>query len=330
MTGLSIVADPAIIAALITSIFGASLSTYTYFLNKRKSEQDARRDYEYEARKRLYQECEPLLFKLVETSETALTHIKDMAKRAKGENEIMFSDEYFLKTTVYYLLLPCAVLRQISRRLTLVDLQLDNSIHSQYILAKAIYHSFTHDMQIAKLANSTYTPYVQKWREKRIENPRVFRRQGFPLGRLDNALDIFINEEYTKEGTKSYSFMTFGEFEEKFNAIKEDDVNSILGTSKDMFFQFHPATRPILWNILIIQAALYDGILKLSLNRNMTPTQIIEYIFSSSQQMKNDLNCCVDKDIFQEPFEVATAYMHDYIKKPLESLDIPANRNKSI
>ena len=94
MAGLSIVADPTIIAALITGIFGTSLSTYTYFLNKRKSEQDARRDYEYEARKRLYQECEPLFFKLVETSETALTHIKNMAKRAKGEDKLMFSDEY--------------------------------------------------------------------------------------------------------------------------------------------------------------------------------------------------------------------------------------------
>lgn len=53
-------------------------------LAKQQAEQDAQRDYEYEARKRLYQECEPLLFQLIEASETALNHIKDIASRVKA------------------------------------------------------------------------------------------------------------------------------------------------------------------------------------------------------------------------------------------------------
>lgn len=44
-------------------------------LAERKADLDARRDCDYEARKRLYKECEPLLFRLAEASENALRRI---------------------------------------------------------------------------------------------------------------------------------------------------------------------------------------------------------------------------------------------------------------
>jgi hypothetical protein len=49
-------------------------------LEIKKDEQAARRDYEYEARKRLYQECEPILFQFVELSESALKRIYALAR----------------------------------------------------------------------------------------------------------------------------------------------------------------------------------------------------------------------------------------------------------
>src|SRR5215218_7940770 len=52
-------------------------------LGKRKSEDDARRDYDYEARKRLYKECEPLLFRLAEASENGLHRIFSLARTAR-------------------------------------------------------------------------------------------------------------------------------------------------------------------------------------------------------------------------------------------------------
>jgi len=68
-------------------------------------------------------------------------------------------------------------------------------------------------------------------------------------------------------------FISVGEFEEKFDTIKEDDVNSSLGTVRDIFFEFHPSTKPVLWRILITHALLYTCILKLSLDRNVTSAQ---------------------------------------------------------
>ncbi len=70
-------------------------------LSEQQAEQDANRDYEYEAKKRLYRECEPLIFQLIEASETALSHIKGMAARGKGSDGSTFREEYYLKTTMY-------------------------------------------------------------------------------------------------------------------------------------------------------------------------------------------------------------------------------------
>src|SRR3712207_2456366 len=44
-------------------------------LSQRGREQDALRDYQYEARKRLYRECGPIVFQLAELSEGAFFRI---------------------------------------------------------------------------------------------------------------------------------------------------------------------------------------------------------------------------------------------------------------
>ena len=167
------------------------------------------------------------------------------------------------------------------QRLTLVDLQVDATIYTQYLLAKTVYLSYTDDFHFARLGKRLeYNPYVEGWREKREENPQVYRRQGFALGRLDNALDaLVVNDE------KGISrFMSFSQFEEKFDAIEEEDVNSSLGTARDMFFGFHPNTRPVLWRILIAQALLYRCILELSHRRDMTASEILAFITCLSPQ----------------------------------------------
>jgi Sds3-like len=86
-------------------------------LTGEKSEQDALRDYEYEARKRLYQEFEPVLFQLVELSDSALRRIcrlSSVSKEGKLEGWLSDSYNYFTRTTTYRLIAPlaaCKVLR---------------------------------------------------------------------------------------------------------------------------------------------------------------------------------------------------------------------------
>lgn len=135
---------PAIIAA-IASVVAAINQTKLKGLEEWKAEQDARREYEYEARKRLYRELEPLIFLLVEHSENAYNHIRELANMARSGNlSINLSttdskDNYYLKATIYKLILPMAVFRLMQRSLTLYDLQLEDYFRIQYILAKFLY-----------------------------------------------------------------------------------------------------------------------------------------------------------------------------------------------
>ena len=51
-----------------------------------KDEESAIRDYRFEALKRLYRECEPILFQFAELSDSALLRILALAKNAQQGN----------------------------------------------------------------------------------------------------------------------------------------------------------------------------------------------------------------------------------------------------
>ena len=116
-------------------------------------EEKALRDYQYEARKRLYEEFEPLLFQFNELSESALRRILAFVREAKEGNLVPWLssiDGYYMKNTIYRLLAPLAVFRLMQNRLTLFDLNLDTCIKVQYLLIKALYHTFSNDFKLAK------------------------------------------------------------------------------------------------------------------------------------------------------------------------------------
>jgi len=84
------------------------------------------RDYEYEAKKRLYHEIEPYLFLFSELSGSALSRIFRLASVAK-EGKLypntgwLSGPRYFINSTVYRMIAPLAAFKLIQRRLTIVD-----------------------------------------------------------------------------------------------------------------------------------------------------------------------------------------------------------------
>jgi phage tail tape-measure protein len=97
------------VAAALISVLGAIGSAVLAYmgnsaLEKRKSElttqieafkagladdlaaRNARRDYEYDARKRLYAQVEPLLFQLFEAAETAFNAVASLARTQRDRN----------------------------------------------------------------------------------------------------------------------------------------------------------------------------------------------------------------------------------------------------
>jgi hypothetical protein len=262
----------AVVSALV-SIFVAIYTTRRAHENQRaveqlradlaeeKSTKDARREYEFHARQRVYAEYEPLRFQLLEVVETAKCQIETMSEQALDHKlERLGSTptgNYWLLGTIYHLLHPAAVFRMAQRRLTLVDLRIEPTIHVEYTLAKKGYLALSHDARIADIAALTYTPYVDGWKEKREANPAHFRRQGLPLGRLDNAVDTLIIRQDGGDGRLA----TFGEFESQFGTAKPEDVSGPVGAARDLFLGFNPTTRPVLWRLLLAQFVIYKALL---------------------------------------------------------------------
>jgi len=229
-------------------------------LAEQQAERGSRRDYEYNALQRLYEEYEPIRFQLIDSVESAKYHIEELQQEMIWRQGVQGLD--LLLSTVYHLLLSSAVYRLARRSLTLVDLKVDPQIELQYLLVKKVYLAFTHDRQIAKFSGLDYTPFVEGWREKRIENPQKYKRQGLTLGRLDNAVDALLIP--LTSSPERERVVSFGEFEQQFSEIQEEDVRGALRKARDLFYEFHPSRQPVLWQILLTQYCLYKAILALA------------------------------------------------------------------
>lgn len=324
----SIWSKPPTIAAIITGTIALILALWNFFtsrktlneieilkseLAEKKSEKDARREYEFEARKRLYQEYEPLLFQLMEASENALHRIQSLARTARNGNlndtGWLSRFNYYTKSTLYLLLAPVAIYQIMQKKLTLLDITVDNSIGLRYKIVKQIYLSYTDDFEFARLVETIYyEPNHTNWEIKRMVNPERFWRQGLPMGLLDKTIDILIEKsENSKERLIGY-----GEFEKKIGNVNHDKISDI-NLARDIFYKFHPESRPILWRVLIAQSFLLKALLEL---QNLKPEKI-------TQDVVKKLLCCYDKESLEvfrwsndetfskqieEPFRVAVKY----------------------
>jgi hypothetical protein len=293
----------AVIAAAISGIISIfsmimskrndiSLEKIKYDLEIKKDEQTARRDYEYEARKRLYEECEPILFQFAELSESALKRIYALARNAReghlGPNRFwLLTDQYFIRSTIYRLIAPMAAFKILQRRLTSIDLKLDKAINIQYHFAKILYYTFSSSPDLAKSEpDIPYDPdFIDvdskdltdaKKQEIRTKYPEMYWLQGLKVGKLDILTEALI----LVENGKDVRIKSFGEFELEFFE-QVDEANTSVRSDRfeifhTLFSYFHPKTRPVLWRTLITQAYLYNAIINIGKNSDKDFTNFEE------------------------------------------------------
>src|SRR5919107_2909854 len=223
-----------VITAIITAIFSKKNEMRLRHLENdlavKRAEQDARRDYEYEARKRLYQECEPVLFQFAELSESALRRIYALARNAKEGNlgpdrYWLSTDHYFIRSTIYRLIAPMAAFKLLQHRLTNIDLKLVQSINIQYILAKILYYTFSSSPDLAR--SDPAIPYDPDQigaeskgleeptkKERRTKYPEKFWLQGLKVGTIDILAETLIVSEKGSSDNNNIRIKSFGEFEQ--------------------------------------------------------------------------------------------------------------------
>lgn len=294
-------------------------------LAEKQAEKNARRDYEYEARKRLYQQYEPLLFQLVELSESALRRITGLARSAKQGN--LRSDyigwlapndyyyDYYMASTIYRLLAPLVIIKLIQRLLTLVDLTVDPPINHQYSLAKWLYMSFSEDFALAKVEpHLEYDPNHKEWRKKREKCPETYWRQGVFTGTLDNTVEALI----VHDPNGIVRCMSFGEFENTYQTAKKHNK---FDAFIELFKNFHPKTRPVLWRVLVTQAHIYRALIctremKLTSSGN-DPTFKFFKPLSEQERLvfdwRQSSHEATDEEVLQQPFNVAHTYLQEHL-----------------
>ncbi|HEX8695026.1 MAG TPA: hypothetical protein VF746_21625 [Longimicrobium sp.] len=295
-------------------------------LAAQKSEQDARRDYEYEARKRLYKECEPLLFRLAEASESAFHRVYSLARTARlghlgpPGGPSWLDGGYYLSSTIYNLLAPAAWFRLLQERLTGVDLAVDEKIEAQYLLAKRMYISFTDEFEFARLDHDLpYEPFDHDWKTKRISDPARYWRQGVTLGWLDVAVEALI----LREKDAPPRCLSFGEFQKAF----EDDVpkhgGEKFGRFLEIFQYFHPRTRPVLWRMLVTQALLHKALYSMAQSRAATIGKVLSVGTVMVTELENfdwrppeERNPESFKQV-SEPFRVAQRYLTTHLPQSI-------------
>jgi hypothetical protein len=282
--------QPAVQAAIISSIVALLSALAVEFFNpfaqrhleqfksslkREESSEDARRQYEYEARKRLYTHFEPLLFQLFEVAEGAYWRVVNLVLlyrlgRLDGRQGTELRQHYYLYSTIYYLFLPAAVFRVMSRTINFVDLTLDPNIRIQYSLAKAYTWAFTEDYRFATLEPILPFEYSPHHADTGAEfNEAAHRKQGLNVGAVQNFVDALIITEGDRQ-----RIISFAEFE---RLLQSDDLlgNLVAGSEQELpswlnpvlylFYDFDFPRRPVLARMIITQALisrmiLYSGV----------------------------------------------------------------------
>jgi len=296
-------------------------------LAERSAERNARRDYEYEARKRLYEAAEPLLFQLAERSEDLQGRIVGLARTARnGDLEPgrgwLSREGYYLRSTVHRLISPVALFHLLQDQLTLVDLDLDHDMRAQYSMSKYLAWSLTDPFVLAACSPVLeYDPYRK--------SGEAVPFQGVASGLLDAAAQSLIVRGDNVPGR----VMRFGEFDDAY-AAQDSTVRRACRQVADLLHDFHPRTHPVLWRILVTQAhlcvsftAARDRMAADDSGAGMTtgarPWDAIPTHGRADYDWRGGTDTAEDSRVLVEPFAAARSYLEYRLAPIFEAQQVP-------
>ena len=218
-------------------------------LAQRRDKEAAQTDYTYYARKRLYTEVNPLLFRLRELCPGSIWRIR----RIVNENIKVVSEDnkvrtdYLVRTTTQRLVGPLVVAQEIQRHMTAVDLRVDPAIKAQYIVSRELLWILHEGKAIAA------APPANRYQgEGAPEEPR----QHLTFAQLQRLVDVFTKPE--KDGTRRP--LKLNELEDRKS---EKGIADVLRQMKKLFASASPSSTPVLWRLLIAQASLMHVLIDL-------------------------------------------------------------------
>jgi hypothetical protein len=252
----------AIVSALITGVFSVYLKKRAdrqveqlkADLSYENTVKAARVDYEYEARKRLYKEVEPILFvahRAVGSVQHRLSGLIDRTRDGKittDQKNTWMRDKYYQRSTAYRLLLPMAYSKLLFQKLSELDFTLEPKIGHKCAALSLFRDIFVDHFDLAAVAGTQipYDPYaggIEEERDKNLGRYRFF--QGLVRGEEDALLSLMISA-----GSETKIPIEWPAFEQELEA-KQSAMSKAYIPLRDILISFHPTTHPVVWRALL-------------------------------------------------------------------------------
>jgi hypothetical protein len=258
-----------IIGAIVSALYARRLATLQSELDEERNVRKARRDYEYEARKRLYSVYEPIRFQLVDLIGQALRRISALSLMAPETGSLQ------QLATIYEILAPVALVRMLDRNLTLADMHLEPQVSVEYGLMKAAYRVLADSSSLASI-------YAELSGRDHIE----IRDEELLPYQVDEAADALLGIIPTDLNTTTTTgqpggLLTFAQFRRALEDIDAGHNGPGLESVIVLLDDFTPARRPVFWRALVTQVLLYGCYLDLVLRSPLVQDERLQELADS-------------------------------------------------
>jgi hypothetical protein len=261
-----------------------------------------------------------------------LYRIKGLAEAAKrgdikpGGGWFARPPWYYTISTIYKLLIPLAVFRLLQMKVTFFDLDLIGYYKALYLLAKALYYTFSDDYELK--GELKYSPPDIPTNEKiedHEKSPEIYKKQGIYTAQIDDLAEALI--VYEKFGEERIARLkTYNEFRDDYFEpdpdsdtyhIKTDLKVSIRNNIQNivkLFNDFHPRTSPVLWRILLAQAHIYQTIIttrEIPKSEFIFPPKTLKIMSSDEQKdydWRNSQGDSMEESVIYRPFIAIEKY----------------------
>jgi hypothetical protein len=221
----------------LTAVVGFRTQRQIATLTERRDEASARRDYLYVARKRLYSEVNPQLFRMREHCEPTIWRVRRIVS-----GEISVDDRDQVRKATWRLVGPLVIAQEIQGRLTAVDLGVDPAVRAQYVVSRQILRVLHEGKVLAGYA--PVLPYPEKPRQ---------HLTWAQLQRLVDACTVDVPGQPSRP-------IRLNELEDR---AADPELTAVLDRVEVLLEGATPASRPVLWRVLLAYASLMSVLIDL-------------------------------------------------------------------
>jgi hypothetical protein len=274
---------------------------------------EARLDYEYEARKRLYDEVEPILFSAHFAARSTRGRLNAFVDRlregyiSRDKRKSWMADRYYQRSTVYRIFLPIVLHRLLLRKLSQLDVTLEPVIGRKFMTLSIYPDILVDHFDLANVANFDipYDPYAEPTKEQLEHKPGEFKFQGLVRGEVERLVSAMIVSD-----PKGPAPIEWFQFEIGLDE-KKADLDSAYHPVRKILTGFHPHTHPVVWRAFIAFLLLSEFYISA---REFT---IEEYDACTSKmdcaKFKDQLGDDISSELMTTHFKAAQIYVREKI-----------------